>query len=172
MKKYEELKQYVCLGEGSNGVKSNSFFQITEEEIVSTEKRLGFKLPNQLVEFWLEIGYGFFHLSKNGIVQNSYANTLLWPDQIANILLSDPDSPDCPVIPEFYDYLRPGYMPFFEIADSVSFLFMQPKSENPNAVWYGREKICDSFEEFIHRLYYESPTFYCEDPKDKPASNG
>jgi hypothetical protein len=172
MEKYEYLRKYIRDKKDASGVRTNSFFLVSDDQILSSEQSLGFKFPSQLKEFWLKIGYGFLRSNCFEEFNNTNVNRIITPDEIAGILLSDPDSPDCPVIPEFYDYLRPGYMPFFEIADSVSFLFMQPKSENPNAVWYGREKICDSFEEFIHRLYYESPTFYCEDSKDKPASNG
>jgi hypothetical protein len=59
-----------------------------------------------------------------------------------------------------YELLEPGDLPFFEIGDSSSFLLMKLNSDNPNAVWDYDLTICDSFEEFIWRLYYESPSFY------------
>jgi hypothetical protein len=173
MKKYEYLKRYVNFNDFDGKKPMNWFESVSENDIFLSETRLGFKFPDQLREFWLNIGYGSL---PNG---SSNYNHFLYPKAIADILLSDPDSPDCPVIYEFYDMLEPGDMPFFEIGDSVSFLYMRPKSEKPNAVYdsLGNE-VSPSFEEFIHRLYYESPTFYLESdswgklPQNKPASNG
>jgi hypothetical protein len=174
MSNYDYLKKYRNQNK-STGLGENGFASLLNPNLIEdAEKRLGFEFPSQLKEFWHEIGPGVLRASVNSPknYKCSHNNIILGPTTIANILLSDPDSPDCPVIPEFYQTLLPGAMPFFEIGDSVDFLFMYPESENPNAIWDYKTKICDSFEEFIHRLYYESPTFYCEDPKDKPASNG
>lgn len=164
MKKYKYLEKYICKQKDSNGVRSNSFFSINSEEIIFEEKKIEFDFPMQLKDFWSEIGYGFFHLSKNGKIQNTYSNRLLPPDEIKEILLSDEDDPNCPVIYEFYENLTEGDMPFFEIGDSVSFLYMRPKSDKPNAVYdaLGNE-ISPTFEEFIYKLYHVSPTFYIDE---------
>ena len=59
------------------------------------------------------------------------------------------------------ELLQPGDLPFFEIADSSSFMVMKLRSDNPNAVWSDcGVKIEDSFEKFIWRLFYEDPGFY------------
>ena len=162
MNKYQFLKKYICSG-NSNGITSNSFFSVASRNIIGAQKALGFHFPQQLKDFWDEIGYGFFHVSDSGKTQNTHTNRLMSPDQIADILLSNEDDPNSPVLPEFYEYLTPGDMPFFEIGDSVSFLYMRPNSETPNAVYdsLGNE-VSSTFEQFVYRLYYESPTFYCE----------
>ena len=77
---------------------------------------------------------------------------------VADIMINGPESGL--IIDSFYELLEPGDLPFFEIADSSSFLLMKPFSDNPNAVWDYDLKIEDSFEKFIWRLYYESPSFY------------
>ena len=172
MGKYKYLQKYSNQNKKRYAYNENHFRTLFIEDIEAEEKRLGFRFPEQLREFWLEIGYGSIRVgAKTGPDWSCpHHNSILRPDQIADILLSNEDDPNSPVLPEFYELLRPGYMPFFEIGDSISFLYMRPQSDNPNAIWYGRDKICDSFEEFIHRLYYESPTFYCEDePKEKSS---
>jgi len=64
---------------------------------------------------------------------------------------------------EAHELLQPGDIPFFEISDSSSFMFMKTKSDNPNAVWYmGAIKIENSLEEFIHNLYYKGPAYYAD----------
>jgi hypothetical protein len=181
MAKYNYLKKYVSQAK-TIGLGENGFGLLLDPHLIeASEKRLGFEFPSELKEFWREIGPGVLRAAVNSPenYRCAHNNTILDPYEIANILLSDPDSPDCPVIYEFYDMLEPGDMPFFEIGDSVSFLYMRPKSEKPNAVYdsLGNE-VSPSFEEFIHRLYYESPTFYLESdswgklPQNKPASNG
>jgi hypothetical protein len=65
---------------------------------------------------------------------------------------------------EAYEDLQVGDLPVFEIGDSSSFMIMKPLSENPNAVWYmGMEKIEDSFERFIWKLYHIGPSYYADD---------
>ena len=81
---------------------------------------------------------------------------------VADIMINGPESGL--IIDSFYELLEPGDLPFFEIGDSSSFMVMKPHSDNPNAVWYmGVEKIEDSFEKFIWRLYYEDPSYYAKD---------
>ncbi len=180
MKKYEYLRKY-CNQNKVIGLGENGFGLLLDPNLIeASEERLGFEFPSELKEFWREIGSGVLRASINSPehYRCAHDNAILGPTSIANILLSNPDSPDCPVIPEFYDMLEPGDMPFFEIGDSVSFLYMRPQSEKPNAVYdsLGNE-VSSSFEEFIHSLYYESPTFYLESdswgklPETKPASN-
>lgn len=165
MAEYEYLKKYSNQDKMRYEYHETYFDTSSLKDIEREEKRVGFEFPSELKEFWLKIGYGSIRVGKN--TPKDYRcvhhNSILRPDQIADILLSDPDSPDCPVIPEFYDYLTEGDMPFFEIGDSVSFLYMRPKLDNPNAVYDSLGNVVSkSLEEFIDRLYHESPTFYCE----------
>ena len=180
MSNYDYLKKYRNQNK-STGLGENGFASLLNPNLIEdAENRLGFEFPSELKEFWHEIGPGVLRASVNSPknYECSHNNIILGPTTIANILLSDPDSPDCPVIPEFYDMLEPGDMPFFEIGDSVSFLYMRPESEKPNTVYDSLgNQVSQSLEKFIHRLYYESPTFYCESdswgklPETKPASN-
>lgn len=37
----------------------NSFYPVTENEIKEVEKELNLKFPKELVNFYIEVGYGF-----------------------------------------------------------------------------------------------------------------
>lgn len=155
-KKYAFLERYI------NNPKSgeNCFYPISLNFLQEEEERLGFKFSEQLREFYLEIGYGFFeHTHDRKQVQKVHANRLMDPGSVADIKLLGYDSGQITPDVEF----EPGELPFFEVGDGDTFLMMHPQSANPNAV-YGilGELIEPEFEKFIWRLYYESPTYYME----------
>ena len=62
MGKYDYLKQYVDL---EFKYSRNRFQSCTESEIVDAEKKIGFKFPTALKEFWLEIGGGIRGFARN-----------------------------------------------------------------------------------------------------------
>lgn len=39
--------------------KENDFYPVNQSEIEEVEKNLNLKLPSELVNFYLEVGYGF-----------------------------------------------------------------------------------------------------------------
>ena len=162
MEKYGYLKKYI----NNNKAKAprNSFSIITAQDIKNAENKLGFEFPNHLKEFWLEIGSGVLNKSLNGLEAFDYANFILPPKQIADIMLLKDDSEF--VIPGLSEYFEEGYIKdddiiFFEIGDMSSFLVMKPNSDKSNAVYdmIGRV-IEEDFERFIWRLYHESPDYY------------
>lgn len=117
MKKYSYLKKYI---NNKDSHPCNSFStRVSDIQINEAEQRLGFSFPNSLKEFWLEIGCGVFNKSINGIEAYDYANLILSPKEIADIILLKEESGL--IIPEALDYLKKEDIPFFEIGDSVSF---------------------------------------------------
>jgi tetratricopeptide (TPR) repeat protein len=162
IKKYDYLKKYINYERTSPY--DNTFYSVQQNKISDAEKRLGFKFPLSLKEFWQEIGYGFFRYSSNGKKTMDHTNRLMTPSQIADIILLKEDSGL--ILPEAVEYFDDGYIGdgdilFFEIGDLSSFLVMKPKSSKPNSVYNMiGEVIEEEFEKFIWRLYYESPTYY------------
>jgi hypothetical protein len=160
MVKYDYLKKYVV--EKSPGAEINSFYKVEDEEIKNAEEKLGYKFPEELKEFWREIGSGLFRSSvpEKGITQKDWVNALLYPSEIATILLEGAESEL--ILPEAYERFEglrsEGDFIFFEIADSSSFLVMN--FNKPGVFRFRGNKIADSLEEFVHRLYHESPTYY------------
>lgn len=166
MGKYSFLKKYV----GNNDLKGIYFIESTAQEISDAEKEMGITFPAELKVFYQKIGHGT--LSR----ENSEGNVILPPYAAAeffnffeNSKLSEEDFPLSTKDEEYwmsslgYEIIQQGDLPFFEITGSSSFMVLKPYSDNPNAVWYmGHDKIEDSFEQFIHNLYYKSPNYWEE----------
>ena len=174
--KFSYLKEFLSPHPKFEGTNINWFYPVSEEEIVAAEKAAHISFPDQLREFYQEIGYGSLYAPYNAPKgYTAYmSNQILLPLVAAAFykpLEGDTWVPDDGPIDagdeghymdaSSYEILEPGDLPFFEIADSTSFMVMKPHSANPNAVWYmGKEKIEDSFEKFIWNLYYESPVYW------------
>ena len=170
MDKYNYLKHF-CHNPNAENEKDkvlvapfNSFGPLYENEIEEAEIIIQKSFPSELVEFYKNIGVG--KLMKpydyNDSFSFSGSNEIISPIAAANfskgILFWDGQTNY--MAESSYEDLEPGDLPFFEIADSSSFLLMKLNSDNPNAVWRYNEKIEDSFERFIWRLYYEDPAYY------------
>lgn len=151
----------------------NFFYPVEEKEIEEAEKIIDTEFPSELREFYKEIGTGRIVKSKSGVWENIISNYILPPLAVAHFYKgivehhqeAEKDEALCYddhwLALETLELLQPGDLPFFEIGDSSSFMVMKLNSDNPNAVWFqGWEVVEDSFERFIHRLYYESPSYY------------
>lgn len=132
------------------GLHENFFFPVDMSVVTRVEVAWGFELPQQLLEFYREIGWGQIQTGRNGCMTDfNYVASLEELEAIAN-RTSDWLMP--------YSVIEPGTLPFFQ-RDVDLFLCLHPKSDNPNAVWWmwGEKmpnggKICDSLVEFFRRL--------------------
>ena len=147
---------------------TNSFTPLNKPIIDTAESMIKMKFPSELRQFYEEVGYGNLTAPMNPPDNYSFSNTnmILHPLVVARFrkgqLLND--DMQAYMATDTFEMLEPGDLPVFEIGDSSSFMIMKPKSDNPNAVWYmGMEKIEDSFERFIWRLYHEDPAYYSAD---------
>lgn len=175
--KYSYLKQFLPPHPEFDGTSRNRFTPVKKEELDKNNekaKELGFEFPSEMLLFYQEIGCGF--LSAPHDVQDGYkaneVNLFLHPELAVGLYKSDTnvsfkDEGETYIevegyyMPlETYELLQPGDLPFFEVSNG-QFLVMRPNSENPNAVFTDKgDKVENSFEKFVWRLYYESPTFY------------
>jgi antitoxin YxxD len=162
-KKYEYIKQFKY-NFFERPKTHNYFYPVTEKEICNAEKKMGFPLPSELREFYLEIGSGKLPISINEKDENSgLENRILPPEHLEDIMTGTSINEETGLYfsRDNYEDMQPGDLPFFEIFDSSKFLFMKINSDNPNAVWtISSIKIEDSFERFIWRLYHEKSDFY------------
>ena len=157
--KYSYLKKFLNL-DVKDRSPGNWFYSLDSIQIDELNSLLNGKLPDQLIEFYTEIGYGSLNTNFDSSISyaGSISNYIEPPSQLIDFLKNGEDNEI--MTPSAFEDLQPGDLPFFEMYDSSYFLIMKLNSDNPNAVWYDTNKVADSFEEFIHRLYYESPTFY------------
>ena len=160
---FDYLKPYVYQNAQEKVKTNNSFFPVAEKEIENYEKFYGYEIPSQLKIFYKEIGYGFLtHPHEYDSKYKFYSTNRINPPALIKEMLEQGQSSGV-ISEEAHELLQPGDIPFFEISDSSSFMFMKTKSDNPNAVWYmGAIKIENSLEEFIHNLYYKGPAYYAD----------
>ena len=144
----------------------NLFGPLFRGELEAAEVTLGRSFPDQLRKFYLNIGVGSLmkpHNAPEGY-DSSVKNDIFSPITAANFSkgILEWDAQENWMAESTYELLEPGDLPFFEMYNSTHFLVMKLNSDNPNAVWTDGSpiKIEDSFEKFIWRLYYESPSFY------------
>lgn len=159
MADYSYLVPFVRT-EGASSIEGNNFWPVKAKDIAGLEEYLGCSLPNDLKDFYIQIGSGFLDTPKNPPFnyECSSTNRINHP-----LLIIEMMSTGSYVIPDYYeDSLQgTGDIPVFEIGDSSSFMHMKPRSDNPNAIWYcGSDKIEDSFERFIYNLYHDGPDYY------------
>ncbi|MED0770881.1 SMI1/KNR4 family protein [Bacillus siamensis] len=136
--KYDFIKTY----------KENTFYPVSENEILEVENRLGLRLPYDLRQFLLEIGYGFLKKSEYNI------NRILGPASLRDARLKVNDFEFYPDI-EVYEELEEDKLIFFEANESALLLIAlgnEQGNEQNNAIYYDDIKIADSLEEFLIEL--------------------
>lgn len=167
--KYEYFRKYMRTEYKTNEPveigKNNLFYPVSVIDIENAEAKMGASFPSQLKQFYLKIGFGYLTTPHNaGKEYDFYSSNLILPPNSAACFFKGQLCDDWEqyyMAETAYELLQPGDLPFFEISDSSSFMIMKINSDNPNAVWFmGHEKIEDSFEKFIWRLYYEDPSYY------------
>ena len=146
-------------------MKGTYFLPVSKLEIEEAELQLKVELPIQLKDFYNEIGAGILSCGERypEMLADSLTNEILPPLVAANFSkgILRWDGQDNWMSESTYELLEPGDLPFFEVGDSNYFLVMKPNSENPNAVYdMGGHLVEDSFEKFIHNLYYDDPSYY------------
>ncbi|UBQ46091.1 SMI1/KNR4 family protein [Bacillus velezensis] len=132
--KYDFIRNY----------KENTFYPVSENEILEVENKLGLRLPYDLRQFLLEVGYGFLKKSEYNI------NRILGPASIRDARLKVNDFEFYPDI-EVYEELEEDKLIFFEANESALLLIALGNEQN-NSIYYDDIKIADSLEEFLIEL--------------------
>jgi hypothetical protein len=127
------------------------FYPVAIKDIIESESRLGFLLPDELDEFYKEIGYGFLnHRDKRGNF-----NRFLPPASVADInLRADPYKND----PDLEAYDDPTKIIFFELSEGLYLTIDKDETKNQSPVYYFEDKIADSIADFIKK-YEKNPDF-------------
>ncbi|WP_061808727.1 SMI1/KNR4 family protein [Rossellomorea vietnamensis] len=122
----------------------HKFIKLQNKELLDAEKRLGFGLPNELREFYLEVGYGFIKGSNMDAI-----NRLMDPDTIVDITLREgiyEFDPDLDGIYEEEDKLV-----FFEVNEGV-YLTLALDTSKQSPVYFFETQIAASLEEFLRKI--------------------
>lgn len=129
----------------------HKFFKLQENELIVAEERLGFAFPNELRNFYLEVGYGF--IKGNNV---DAINRIMDPDTIADITLREgiyEFDPDLEGIYEEEDKLV-----FYEVNEGV-YLTLDLNTPQQTPVYFFETQIADSLEEFIRKINHDAEYF-------------
>ncbi|HLV91997.1 MAG TPA: SMI1/KNR4 family protein [Aequorivita sp.] len=154
MSEFSFLKKYRFINPASSKeVKSKHYFYYVENSHIKDVKEM-INIPHELLDFWTQIGYGFFHKHED------YSfNRLLGPESFKIINLRqeiyahDPDL-------ELYDSEEyQNKLIFFEVNEGVYLLIDKEAKDGKNAIYYFDDRIADSLEEFLLRFDKEGHYF-------------
>ncbi len=140
----KKFVKYIVEAKNNKKESKHSFYRVSDEQIMLSEKKLNYKLPLELKKFYKTVGYGFFFNS-----EKNQLNRVLAPLQVAQINLRedfyeyDPDL-------EIYD--EDDKLIFMEINESVYLTISKDEKQGKNAIYYFDEKIADSLEEFFNEF--------------------
>ncbi|QAA21804.1 SMI1/KNR4 family protein [Sporolactobacillus terrae] len=123
--------------------KNNTFFPVSLNEIEGVEKELSLKIPKELKNFFLNVGYGFINKNKYNI------NRLMDPYSIRDFKLKQNDYEFFPDI-EVYDDLEDELI-FFE-ANETAMISIKLSDAEQSQIYYDDSKIADSLEEFLGKI--------------------
>ncbi|MFA9560655.1 SMI1/KNR4 family protein [Evansella sp. AB-rgal1] len=131
----------------------NSFYPVTENEIKEIEKELDLIFPKELVNFYLEVGYGFIEGSEFNI------NRIMDPYSVRDFRLRVNDFEFYPDI-EIYDEFENNKLIFFEGSESA-LMSIELTENNRSAVYYYDIQIATSLEDFLRKME-ENDKYYLE----------
>lgn len=141
------LKQYIILeGDVAATKLKHTFYKLDSDEILEAESRLQMSFPEELRDFYKQVGYGFLcNTDKNGI------NRIMDPASVADFILGED-------IYEFDSdrelYLDDSKLVFFEISEGT-YLTMDLLRANENGqcpIYYFDSKIADTLGEFLKEM--------------------
>lgn len=131
----------------------NSFYQVTENEIKEVEKDLDLKFPKELVNFYIEVGYGFIKGSEFNI------NRIMDPYSVRDFRFRINDFEFYPDI-EIYDEFENNKLIFFEGSESA-LISIELNEKNSSPIYYYDIQIATSLEEFFKKIE-ENDKYYLE----------
>ncbi|MFV0304908.1 MAG: SMI1/KNR4 family protein [Moheibacter sp.] len=147
MSDFSFLNHFVVPNYDSKNNLDHLLFKIKQGTLEQVESELGFTLPLELRELYVQVGFGFFWQN-----DNSSFDRLLSPLQVKQITLKedfyeyDPDL-------ELYDDIYKGEkLLFFEVNEGVYLGIDKTDIKGKNAIYYFKNKIADSLEEFLKQF--------------------
>ncbi|MFD2923032.1 SMI1/KNR4 family protein [Halobacillus naozhouensis] len=131
----------------------NSFYAVTDSEINEVEQTLDIKFPNELVNFYLEVGYGFIKGSEHNI------NRIMDPYSVRDFRLRVNDFEFYPDI-EIYDEFENNKLIFFEGSESA-LMSIELNNNNENPIYYYDIQIATSLTDFLRKID-ENDNYYLD----------
>ncbi len=155
MSDFTFLGAYKVINEEQDNGLDTIFYPVTDREITSLETELQSKLPSELADFYSQVGYGFIKKEAGNI--NRFMDTYSLQD--INLRRGDFEyDPDLEIYADIYNNDK---LLFFEVNEGIYLAIDKFNNKEKCAVYYFKDKIADSLEEFIHKIL-EQPDFLNE----------
>ena len=116
------------------------FYRLGDVDIKNAERKLGYRFPEELSQFYRQVGYGFLcSRDKESI------DRMMDPESIANFLVDNTQDED----KYFIEYCKmENLIPFFEVGDGC-YITM---SIDTNRIFYFEHIIANSLPEFLDKM--------------------
>lgn len=137
-------------------VKNNpqhTFYPVKSEAIRKAESDMGVIIPEALIEFYLDVGYGFLETHRHNI------NRIMGPSSIAEFYLGTGQFQNLEEVEIFREYTK-GRVAFFEVTESL-FLLIGTTKLNKGKIYYYDELIANDLNEFLKK-YLENESYFLD----------
>ena len=155
MGKFDCLKKYV-FPEGTIVHKIESkycFYPVDKRDILEAEKQLSIKFPEELTDFYLEIGYGYI-----GLDNPYFRNQILHPKEIVKLRLGQ-DFYGNMLTDDLEYYSSNEVLPFFDLGNESDYLVMKLTGKDKGSIIYFGDIIASDFDDFIIKMQKETDYF-------------
>lgn len=129
----------------------NVFYLVSLDEITEVENELLVNIPEELKNFFINVGYGFIKGSKYNI------NRIMDPYSIRDFRLKQNDYEFFPDI-DIYDDLLDKLV-FFE-ANETAMISIKISEKVKNEIYFDEFKIADSLEEFLEKISEDDQYYF------------
>ena len=121
----------------------NKYYKVSTEEITKAEEKMELSFPNELKEFYLKNGYGFFDSKL------ARFNRLMDPLSVADFRLKQNDYDGMESM-DLYDPYKDSQLVFFEVAEGL-FLSIELTTKSKQKIYLFDKVVANSLDEFIKK---------------------
>lgn len=148
MPDYSCLAQYV-VPRGTMircGERKHCFYPVSRKELSEAEHMLSQQFPDELKQFYLEVGYGYL-----GYDDPDFKNQIMHPLEIAKLKLGL-DFYGNMFTDDLAYYTSGQVFPFFDLGGEADYLVIQLRGDPSGSVIYCGRPIASSFQEFVKKM--------------------
>lgn len=130
----------------------NKFYSIKSNAVEEAQKELGIILPDELTEFYKQVGYGFLYSKEYRF------NRIMSPKSLCEFRFRTGSYSNASDLDLYEDYERNRII-FFEISEG-NYLSIGFSQGNKGEIFYGKTKIANSLKEFLINYQENESYFY------------
>lgn len=147
---FEYLAEYIEEEEFADSGKKHTFYRVNKKDIHDAEEKIKMKFPEELQNFYEEIGYGYFYDKSE-----CFIDVLMKPMDIADYRCGE----GMYVYSEDREFLGDDALVFFEV-DSNCHIHIKISGLDKGKIFFGKTEIASDFYEFVKRISEDSNYFF------------